>query len=294
MLSLHPQGYARCGVLLGLYLSVIRPSAALNETSQMPSVSPSSIPSQWTVFSPSVSPSFVPSVAPSSSPIQATSVPPSASGSFAPSIVPSSSPIQTTSVPPSASGSFAPSMVPSSSPRQVASLSPSTGPSHGPSIPPTNDLAHLSVNGTWSPVGPWPLSPIHMILLKNGKVLTYGQGSQAMIDNDPNSFFYDVWNPSLGLFNTSSHNTLPTQTRTNMFCGGQVNIPGKQGEVLIMGGSQTINGVKNCGTNHTQIFSSTSETLYLTGKNMYHGRWYPSVTVLGTGNIVAHVSTSTF
>jgi hypothetical protein len=160
----------------------------------------------------------------------------------------------------------------------------------------TNDAATVppySVNGTWSPVGAWPLSPVHMILLKNGKVLTYGQGGPVSMNGDsadPNLFYYDVWDPSLGLDNPSSHHTLPTQTGTDIFCSGQVNIPGLEGEVLIMGGSQVFNGVKNSGTTHTQIFNATSETLYLTGNNMYHARWYPSVTVLDDGNIVVQVS----
>jgi hypothetical protein len=143
------------------------------------------------------------------------------------------------------------------------------------------------INGTWSPVGAWPIAPIHMILLKTGKVLSYGTTPAG--DNGQ-GFYYDVWEPSLGLFDPSSHRTLPTQTATNIFCSGQVNIPGVDGEVLIMGGSQYYNGVKNSGTYHTQIFHSTNETLSMSGNNSMHlARWYPSVTVLASGNIVAQV-----
>jgi hypothetical protein len=143
------------------------------------------------------------------------------------------------------------------------------------------------INGTWSPVGAWPIVPIHMILLKTGKVLSYGTNPAG---DSGQGFYYDVWEPSLGLFDPSSHSTLPTQTATNIFCSGQVNIPGVDGEVLIMGGSQYFNGVKNSGTYHTQIFQSATETLSMSGNSsMHQARWYPSVTVLASGNIVAQV-----
>jgi hypothetical protein len=140
------------------------------------------------------------------------------------------------------------------------------------------------VNGTWSAVEPWPIVPIHMILLKTGKVLSYGtnpagQGGQG--------FFYDVWDPSIGLANASSHSTLPTQTATNIFCSGQVNLA--DGEVLILGGSQVVNGVRNSGTSYTQLFNSDTERLYREDRNMFQARWYPSVTVLGNGNVVVQV-----
>jgi hypothetical protein len=150
----------------------------------------------------------------------------------------------------------------------------------------TTALADPFINGTWTPIAAWPISPIHMILLSSGKVLTYGK-SPTIADGD--GFHYDVWDPRLGLFNSSSHRTLPTQTRTDIFCSGQVNIPGTEGDVLIMGGSQVVNGVRNSGTTHTQIFDSRTESLYLTGNNMHEARWYPTVTVLSDGNIVAQV-----
>jgi hypothetical protein len=147
------------------------------------------------------------------------------------------------------------------------------------------------INGTWSPVGAWPIAPIHMILLKNGKVLSYGTGPAGRAGQ---AFHYDVWDPSIGLDDSSSHYTMRSTTETNIFCSGQVNLPGLKGEVLIMGGSQVFAGRENAGTAHTQIFDIESETLYLPGNNMHLPRWYPSVTVLATGNIVVQVSFSNF
>ena len=35
------------------------------------------------------------------------------------------------------------------------------------------------INGTWSPVADWPIVPIHMVLLKTGKILSYGTNPQG-------------------------------------------------------------------------------------------------------------------
>jgi hypothetical protein len=141
------------------------------------------------------------------------------------------------------------------------------------------------LNGTWSAVGAWPIAPIHMILLHNGKVLSYGTSPTGRAGH---AFHYDVWDPSKGLLDPTAHRVLPTQTATNIFCSGQVNLP--DGQVFIMGGSQVFNGLKNAGTHHTQIFNTTDEILYLSNSAMHQARWYPTVTVLANGDIVAQVS----
>jgi hypothetical protein len=144
-------------------------------------------------------------------------------------------------------------------------------------------MADPHVNGTWSPVGPWPIVPIHMVLLKTGKVLSYGTNPEGQ---GGQGFFYDAWDPAVGLADPASHHTLPTQTATNIFCSGQVNLPGTDGEVLILGGSQVVNGVRNSGTAHTQVFDSNAERLYLGENDMHQARWYPSVTVLGNAEFL--------
>ena len=88
-----------------------------------------------------------------------------------------------------------------------------------PIIP--ND-AHI--NGTWSAVGAWPIVPFHMVLLKTGRILSYGTNPQA---STAKGFYYDVWDPTLGLSDPNAHDTLPTQTKTNIFCSGQVTVPGR-------------------------------------------------------------------
>ena len=135
------------------------------------------------------------------------------------------------------------------------------------------------INGMWSRAAPWPIVPIHMVLLPTGKILSYGTNPQA---SNGQGFYYDVWDPTLGLFDPNAHHTLPTTTVTNIFCSGQVIVPATA-EVLITGGSQTIKGAKNYGVAHAQLFDSISETLQLAKHNMTFSRWYPTVTTLSNG-----------
>jgi hypothetical protein len=73
-----------------------------------------------------------------------------------------------------------------------------------------NGGADAGVKGFFGPPVTWPLIPIHMVLLSDGRVLTYGtdlagaQGAQ---------FNYDIWDPSLGTSDDSQRCPMqPTQT----------------------------------------------------------------------------------
>jgi hypothetical protein len=137
-------------------------------------------------------------------------------------------------------------------------------------------------NGTWSPAYQWPIVPNHMVLLTNGKVLSYGTDPGGNIGA---GFYYDIWDPTLGLTNINAHQTLNTTTKTNIFGSGQVILP-STGEVLITGGSMEIDGLRNYGVTHSQVFDPTTEILNFTKNNMNIARWHPSVTTLGNGKIL--------
>lgn len=146
------------------------------------------------------------------------------------------------------------------------------------------DDAHI--NGTWSAVYDWPLAPIHLVLLKTGKILSYGNMNNGSPED---KFYFDVWDPT-----TNTHLTRPVEhggnVNTNIFCSGQVTVP-TDGKVLITGGSQTFNGTRNYGVTDTQIFDPDTETMQIAQHDMHYARWYPSVTVLGNTHIVAQGGT---
>ena len=77
------------------------------------------------------------------------------------------------------------------------------------------------MNGTWSPVMDWPLVSIHATLLKNGKVLTYGNTNNGK--TEPNlDFLFDVWDPTTNTHHTYDYNG--GEKGTNLFCSGQVQL----------------------------------------------------------------------
>lgn len=55
------------------------------------------------------------------------------------------------------------------------------------------DDAYLK--GRFDPVVNWPLIPIHVVLLPDGRVLSYGTDGKG---NQTGQFIYDVWDPEIG------------------------------------------------------------------------------------------------
>src|ERR1700704_2868766 len=138
--------------------------------------------------------------------------------------------------------------------------------------------AGANIAGAFGPAVTWPLIPIHMVLLPNGQVMSYGtdasgqQGAQLI---------YDVWNPQLGI-GASSHLVLPNKTNTDIFCGAQSMM--LSGDVLTSGGDLTVNGVRNSANNDTTIFSPSTNTL-TANTPMTYARWYGSLVVLPNGQL---------
>ena len=146
---------------------------------------------------------------------------------------------------------------------------PATAPAGGP------DAQTMGVFG--APVT-WPIIGLHAVLLPDGRVMSYGTDERG---NQGAQFVYDVWNPGLGT-DTAAHMVLPNTTSTDIFRAGQTLITGS-GEVLIVGGDQTINGVRN--NDRTEIFSPMTNALRTTD-HMQYPRWYPSVIALPTGEML--------
>ena len=99
------------------------------------------------------------------------------------------------------------------------------------SLPPVIPAdAHL--HGVWSSVIDWPLIAVHVVLLPDGRVLSYGSdGSGA-----PTGYFnYDLWTPSMG-YAADAHLLLPNVTLTDLFCGSQVVLPQPGAGVFLAGG----------------------------------------------------------
>ena len=131
-----------------------------------------------------------------------------------------------------------------------------------------------SVVGQWGPVNNWPIVPIHISVLPNGKVLAWGrdktpQGGDVVSKSDAY-----VWNPATGIF------TLVPNSTTNLFCSGHSFLP--DGRLLVTGGHKEFDGV---GEPHANVFNFKNNTWLRVG-DMNQGRWYPTNTTLGTGEVL--------
>jgi Domain of unknown function (DUF1929) len=139
--------------------------------------------------------------------------------------------------------------------------------------------ATANIAGVFGPAVTWPIIPIHVVLLPDGRVMNYGtnalgqQGAQLV---------YDIWDPSLGT-GTNSHQVLPNTTHTDLFCGAQSVM--LSGQVLTSGGDLTVGGIRNSANNNTTIFSPTANTL-TENTPMTYARWYGSLVSLSDGQLV--------
>jgi hypothetical protein len=134
-------------------------------------------------------------------------------------------------------------------------------------------------DGAWSAVQPWPLIPIHAVLMPDGRVLTFG----TTLDGIQSAYFhYDLWTPSRG-FGADAHLTLPNLTGTDIFCASQILLPQASGQILINGGDNwTGNTTTNTGNNRSTLLDYRNDTL-TRGADMNRPRWYSTATTLPDG-----------
>lgn len=137
-----------------------------------------------------------------------------------------------------------------------------------------------ALNGRFGQQFAWPIIPAHVVLLPNGKVFNFGTNGNG---DQGAGFNYDVWSPALGTGN-DSHQWLPNQTATDIFCAATTLLP-DTGDVLVPGGD-TRNPI-NFGITATSIFNSGNQSLTRTA-NMQFARWYPTSITLPNGETMIH------
>ena len=133
--------------------------------------------------------------------------------------------------------------------------------------------------GAWSGLYPWPLIPLHAMLLPSGTVMSYGSSGTGQ---QTGMFIYDVWDPQYGP--GAGHATLPNGTGADLFCSAQIILP--QSNDVFLAGGDIWNGVSTTGTGnpHTITFDPDTNTL-IPGPDMSRPRWYATLTTLPNGEI---------
>jgi hypothetical protein len=130
--------------------------------------------------------------------------------------------------------------------------------------------------GAWSDLAPWPVNPIHMVLTRDGRVMSYGGTASGAATA---YYSYDIWNYQDGLAGT--HLTLLNGTATDIFCSAQVLLP-QVGDILIAGGDSRTPDPDDNGIDSSTIYRTRTKTL-VKGRRMNRERWYATATTLPNG-----------
>jgi hypothetical protein len=118
---------------------------------------------------------------------------------------------------------------------------------------------------SWSAVFPMPIVAVHMMLLPNGRVLSIGRTGTPQ-----------VWNPGCG---TAASCFTPVSAPANLFCAGHALL--SDGRVLLAGGHIA----DRFGLPNITLFSYSNNT-WTSETKMARGRWYPTATTMGSGEVV--------
>ena len=145
--------------------------------------------------------------------------------------------------------------------RHVVARANEAVPCTPPPAPTAAIVASAAESGTWTAPTSWPIVGVHVVLLPNGKVLAVGRQGNPQ-----------VWNPANGTF-------AAVPSPTWLFCSGHALLP--DGRVFFAGGHIS----DNHGLPDLTLFSPTGNS-WSTSSRMARGRWYPTATVMGNGDVV--------
>ncbi len=137
------------------------------------------------------------------------------------------------------------------------------------------------VKGVFGPLHNWPIIPIAMILMPDGRVFAYGT-TPAGVQNA--LMHYAIWNPLAGT-GSDAFETLPNITSTDIFCAGQAIIP-STGHSILVGGDAKVNTLRNYANSDVNIFDPNTDTLIRQNQNMAFKRWYATMVTLPNGEHV--------
>jgi hypothetical protein len=133
-----------------------------------------------------------------------------------------------------------------------------------PCTPPTPAPSFVTAgtdqSGAWSAPFNWPIVAVHLMLLPDGRILSIGRIGKPQL-----------WDPATGVFTAAP-------APAWLFCAGQTLLP--DGRVLLAGGHIS----DNHGLPNITLFSTTDG--WTTSAPMAQGRWYPTATTMGNGEVV--------
>jgi hypothetical protein len=145
----------------------------------------------------------------------------------------------------------------------AASAADSTTPVIAGTPAPPSNLDPDKVGQFAAPMS-WPIVPVHLALLSDGKVAAW-DGFEAAVNSE------HTWDPW-----TKQFDAIPSGR--NLFCAGHITL--SDGRLLVVGGH--INAYE--GTKETNLFTPSTKT-WQRGADMAEARWYPTATTLPDGRV---------
>ncbi len=128
-------------------------------------------------------------------------------------------------------------------------------------------LAAPAQTGAWLPPTPAPLVLLHMVMLRDGRVLVWDR------ENDITTSMR-VANLLQGAIAATAN------PQASVFCAGHILLP--DGRVMLVGGHDQFDGF---GLKQTNIYNVSTGS-WSRGGDMAEARWYPTLTELGDGRLV--------
>jgi galactose oxidase len=135
--------------------------------------------------------------------------------------------------------------------------------------------ANAATQGMWSLTQPWPLVGLHVVVMPDGRVLTFGSPDGIGVQDGRT---LDLWNPSLG-FSPSSHLQIANGQMVDSFCASAAILP-IGGSVLVSGGGGDQDGYTSFAS--TLVNPATS-TAINNGKPLHEQHWYGTMITLPDG-----------
>ena len=117
--------------------------------------------------------------------------------------------------------------------------------------------------GQWSSSFPWVNVAVHLSLLPDGRVLSFGR---------LNGGIPQIWDPSSGSFTGIPSPSL-------LFCAGMTFLPA--GKLVVVGGHIA----DQLGLPNSNVFNFSTNS-WTPGPAMASGRWYPTATMLASGEVL--------
>jgi PKD repeat protein len=126
-----------------------------------------------------------------------------------------------------------------------------------------------AASGQWSPPFSWPIVASHASVLPSGRVITWVSSD---VPGDTETHDVSVWDPGTGQFTPMNNGT------HNVFCSGHTFLT--DGRLLVAGGHIS----DNKGVKASHIFNPVAN-VWEAAASMRAGRWYPTATLLGNGQV---------